>query len=263
MYGRICQWPAWTLAVVFTCGACGVALAQGDVAPMLGTDPGYQMGVDSTYAVPGYPTPPRNAYPVSSNFSADEAGLAAEVAGLKADLKKIQDKNAAAEKKAAGRPSVKVGGRINWDLAVYDQDVVSLAHPYGNLQNGSEFRRARIFLKGDAFHVLDYKLQFDFAESDAAFRDAYITVKELPLLQHVRFGQFKEPFGLEQLGNANYLTFMERSLCDEGTFVPARKTGVMTFGHSAGENFTWAIACRRGRPPGHRGDDARYVPAVV
>jgi len=228
-------WPMAMLTTAVLC--CGSATVWGQSYPI--ADPGYAVPNSGNYSVS------------ATNFNAGEASLADEVAELKAWKAEMLKKEAAANKKAAGKPSVKAGGRIQWDLANYDQDAVSLAHPYGNLLNGSEFRRARIFLRGDAFHVVDYKLQFDFADSNAVFKDVYITVNELPILQHVRFGHFKEPFGLEQLGSARYITFMERSLSDEGAIVPARNTGVMAFGHSESENLTWAIG------------GFRYVLAVV
>ena len=126
-------------------------------------------------------------------------------------------------------------------------------------------------MKGDAFHVVDYKIQLDFADTDGgfdnkllqsvAFKDVYITVKELPYLGHVRMGHFKEPFGLEQLTSARFITFMERSLADEGAIVPARRMGVMAFDNWADDRGTWAVGAFTGQmlngsePPIFQGDD--------
>jgi len=202
--------------------------------------------------------------------------LAARVADLEATLRQINDKAAAEEETKAGRPSVKVGGRIMADWTLYHQSPANM-NVYGNQEDGFEFRRARMFLKGDAFNMMDYKIAMDFADTDSvvsdsdpdetkraiqstAFRDVYITVKELPLLGHVRVGHFKECFGLEQLTSTRYMTFMERSLGDDGALVPGRGVGIMAFDHSPSQRMTWAVGAFRtelthGAEPPFRRDD--------
>ena len=156
---------------------------------------------------------------------------------LKAELQKMKDKESAAKKEAAGKPSVKAGGRIMVDWATFDQNDASRVQA-GDCFNGTEFRRARIFLKGEAFNVVDYKLQFDFA-GETAFKDVYMTVKELPMLGHVRIGHFKEPWSLEEQTSSKFITFMERGL--NHVFSPERSNGIMAFDYSENENSTWAI----------------------
>ncbi len=171
-----------------------------------------------------------------------------QVAELQAWKAGMEAKAAATKKKAAGKPSVTVGGRIMADWTLVDQGAVSLA-TLTNQPNGFEFRRARIFVKGKAFEIIDYKVQYDFAgtQSTAAsdtlqaptFKDVYFSVNELPCLGSVRVGHFKEPFGLEELTSSKYITFMERSFTS--VFTPARNVGVMAFDHSDNENLTWAM----------------------
>jgi phosphate-selective porin OprO/OprP len=193
---------------------------------------------------------------------ADTADVSAQVpvdwqawkAEVDAKLNEIAAKELAAKEKAAGRPSVKVGGRIMVDWAAFSQNADSKAQA-GDFQNGTEFRRARIFLAGDAFDIIDYKIQFDFADDETvrnsadtdttlidqiAFNDVYFTVRELPLVGHVRVGHFKMPIGLEQLGSSKYMPFMERGLPAD-LAVEGRRTGVMAFNHTAAENLTWAV----------------------
>ncbi len=183
-------------------------------------------------------------------------------AEVDAKLKKIADKDAAAKKKAAGKPSVTFGGRIYADWYLYNQDAGSMAQ-IGDQQDGFRFDTVRIFAKGTAFHVIDYKLQFDFAGTQqggssgsnvappdehthtlpilqaATFKDVYIGLKELPLLGHLKAGHYKEPFSLDQLTSSRFITFMERSLAD--VFAPGRNVGVMAYDTLADENVTWAI----------------------
>ena len=218
MHGSITKWLACVLAVVFACSA-GIADAQG-VTPMLTYDPGYT--VMSSTTTPGQQ--PTDARLVSRY--ADDASLGDRVAGLEAALQDMRADQAA----AAGRPSVKVGGRIQADWAAFDQDAAMTAitdaingAPAGNGDhlNGGEFRRARIFVSGDAFHVIDYKVQMDFA-GNVDFKDVYITIKELPWLQNVRVGHFKEPWSREALTSNRFITFMERgSIAGLGGIGPA------------------------------------------
>jgi len=264
MHGGILRGLVCALALGALCAGPAGVWGQDGVFPP--SDPGYLAGGHSQFTSVGA-------------YRADESDdLAARVADLEAELKKITDKAAADKKKAAGKPSVTVGGRIQLDYALFDQDAVSIGSvPGGDWQDGVEFRRARLFAKGETFDVIDYKIQMDFADTDeadqdggadpnqliqsTAFKDVYITVNELPVLGHVRIGNFKEPFGLEQLTSANYITFMERSVCDEYAFVPGRRVGVMAFNHSASERFTWAIGAFRnelengGEPPRRFDDD--------
>ena len=203
----------------------------------------------------------------AATFDADEKTLVEEVAELKAF------KEAMLAKQAAGRPSLRVGGRIMLDWAEFDQPRINPdpggagdnGLPYGDWQDGVEFRRARMFLEGEAFNVIDYKIAFDFADTDStddgdllqstAFKDVYVTVNELPLLGHVRVGHFKEPFGLEQLTSTKYGTFIERSVNDDGAIVPGRRIGLMAFDHTDNQRLTWAIGAFRseldngGEPP--------------
>ena len=175
--------------------------------------------------------------------------------GVDARLQAIADKEADAKKKAADSPSVKVSGRIQADWALFGQSPNNRA-TYGDWGDRCEFRRARIAVSGDAFYVVDYKIEMDFADTPTTpsdgtiytglaqstnFKDVYITVNELPWLGRVRVGHFKEPFGLEFLTSSNFITFMERSLSDENAIVPGRNMGVMIQNYSENERMTWAI----------------------
>ncbi len=194
-------------------------------------------------------------------------GLESRVAELEATLAEIRAEQSAARKEAAGRPTVIPGGRIDLDWAAFNQDTTSYAQ-IGDQQDGIKFRRARMFLEGAAFHVIDYRIEMDFAGTKTiddtttqatAFKDVYFEVNELPLLGHVRVGHFKEPSGLEVLGSTRFITFMERSLANEYTFVPVRDVGIMAHDTYAQENGTWAIGCfvadMGEQPPIFRDDD--------
>ncbi len=78
-------------------------------------------------------------------------------------------------------------------------------------------------------------------DQSTAFKDVYIQMRELPVIGNVRVGHFKECFGLEQLTSDNYTTFMERSVDDEGAFVPGRNDGIMAYNWTESQRATWAI----------------------
>jgi len=145
-------------------------------------------------------------------------------------------------KSTDGSIKLKIGGRIHYDWAFYDED--DLAWRVGSdFNNDSEFRRARIYISGDIHNNLNFKAQYDFAGGDADFKDVYIGVKKVPYVGNLRFGQFKEPFSLEELTSSNDITFMERSLVN--TFAPSRNAGVMAFDTMKDESMTWAVGVFR------------------
>lgn len=215
------------LAVIVGWMACSLANAQGIDSAMLQGNLGYP------------PQSTADIYPVSSAMAANNRALADEVAELKAWKARMDSKAAADKKKAAGKPSLKMGGRIFADTAMFDQNAASVAQ-VGDIENGTEMRAARMFCKGSMFNVIDYKLEVDFA-GQTAFKDVYMAVKELPLVSTVRVGHFKEPFGMEQLTSTRFITFMERAPGDAGVFVPARNMGVMAYDCTESERMTWAI----------------------
>ncbi len=133
----------------------------------------------------------------------------------------------------------KIGGRIQHDVA-YIGNNSALESALGTpLEDGSEFRRSRIYFSGEIQDHLEYKVQYDFAGGDADFKDAYLGLTGYDV--NVRFGQFKEPFSLEEITSSNYIDFMERSLAN--VFAPARSTGVMV--HGAPDGWTWAAGLFR------------------
>ena len=108
-----------------------------------------------------------------------------------------------------------VGGRLMADAAVFNEDSSSLG-------NGTEIRRARLFMSGTVFEHWAFKNQVDFAGNDVALKDAYLRYTGLPAT--ITVGHFKEPFSLEELTSSKYITFMERAL--PNVFAPARNLGV-------------------------------------
>jgi phosphate-selective porin OprO and OprP len=256
MHGSYSKWPALASAVIWVC-FCSVATAQQEAYPILS-----QSGYATTFNSPeASPANNGNENQFVANATVADKDLSARVADLESTIKKMKDKEEADKKKAAGAPSVKVIGRLQYDVATFDQNAASRTTA-GDMLNGEEFRRARIGVQGDMFQVIDYKLELDFAGVSSAvtqtntnntfnnsvflqqtlFKDAYMTVHELPWAGNIRAGKFYECFGLETQTSDNYLTFMERSLINGGVGkIGDRKPGVMMFNWNEAENMTWWI----------------------
>ena len=114
-----------------------------------------------------------------------------------------------------GRFSFELGGRLMLDAAFYeDQDT--------DMGDGSEIRRAYIEMEGTLEDWL-YDFSIDFSEDDSEVKNAYVGYQRFrPLI--LKIGNFKEPFGLEQLTGSNHIMFMERALLEE--FTPGRSLGI-------------------------------------
>ena len=100
----------------------------------------------------------------------------------------------------------------------------------GKFNDGFNLRRGRIFFEGTLYEAVDYKFELEFANglgfspvgttgavqfnsvtNSPGPTDAWITVKDVPLLGNVRIGSQKEWFSLEHLNNYRALEFLERS----------------------------------------------------
>ncbi len=87
-------------------------------------------------------------------------------------------------------PKVNPYGFIDFQYSATD-----VPFPKPNV-NTFEFRRARLGMKGEVFEGFGFNLVFDAA--DVSMKDAYLSLKYLPGVE-LRIGQFKTPFGYEQV----------------------------------------------------------------
>lgn len=157
-----------------------------------------------------------------------------------------------------GNFKLKIGGRIqnDWLWISEDNDIKT---NIGEQEDGTEFRRARMYISGLINGNVEFKAQYDFAGGDADFKDVYIGLTDLPFGK-VRVGHFKEPFSLEELTSSKYLTFLERAL--PNAFAPSRNTGFMLHGNALAASdprMTWAVGIFRDTPDdGDIQDDGGY-----
>ena len=137
-----------------------------------------------------------------------------------------------------GSVKLNIGGRIQHDYGYFVEDGDIERRLGADFGDGTEFRRARVYIAGTIYDNIDFKAQYDFAGGDADFKDVYLGMSKLPYVGHVRVGQFKEPFSIEELTSSNYTTFMERSLVN--TFAPGRQVGMMVYDTLLDKRMTWA-----------------------
>lgn len=244
----------WLSALTVAWAVTGEAVSQERLPPAGSGEARYETPV--ALSVSGS-NPVLQADYVPAPPSGDPA-LESRVAELEAALKKMRDKEAADKAKAASAPTVKPFGKIHWDTATFSQNTAGITQA-GNMLNGTQFRRARIGLQGEAFQVMDYRIEMDFAGTasglagtstsptattfeQVAFKDVYVTVKELPWVGNIRIGHFKECFSMEILDADDCTEFMERSMISSGGVLGHlgdRNPGVMAFDWNEAQTVTW------------------------
>jgi phosphate-selective porin OprO/OprP len=159
-------------------------------------------------------------------------------------LKALEKQIAAPPKPPTTFPNVKINGVFQVDGGVYHQDTASVA-TFGHLQNGVDFRRARLAASGNVSEQISYFMQFDFgAPGRPTFTDVWMQANEVPVFGNIRVGQWKQPFSLEVVSSFRYTTFMERSVVFQ-PFTPFRHIGIGFFNWSDDLNTTWAASAIR------------------
>lgn len=136
---------------------------------------------------------------------------------------------------------LKLGGRIHYDGATMSQDS-GIRQSFGALEDGTEPRRARIYISGLIHEQMEFKVQYDFAGDTTKFQDVYLGLTGIPYLGKIRVGHMKEPFSLEDMTSSNNITFLERAL--PNAFAPSRNTGVLISNH-AKKKMSWSMGVFR------------------
>jgi phosphate-selective porin len=129
-----------------------------------------------------------------------------------------------------------LGGYIQVNFE--DGDVSAFEGRFGQtaLKDRFRLRRARINLTGDFAENFDFKIEGDFGQGDGlnanrtAFSatDIFVNWHQFPEAQ-IKVGQWKAPYGLEQLTPDPSLIIIERSLLT-GAITPDRQIGAQLWG---------------------------------
>lgn len=140
--------------------------------------------------------------------------------------------------KAPTYPSVKVTGFFQLDAGFFNQDAANQTQ-FGTVKNDLGFRRARLAAVGDVSKSVSYMFEMDFAfPGRPSFMDVWLDVHDVPILGNVKVGQWRQPFGMDELTSVRELTFLERPLMF--ALAPFRETGIGFHDNNEEQTLTWA-----------------------
>lgn len=116
-----------------------------------------------------------------------------------------------------GKFATRLGGRVQADAAAYGGDP--------EMGDGTEIRRARLYLQGTMYYDWGFKLQYDFVDDGSSgIKDAYLSYNGFDKLE-LKAGNFKDPFSLQEQTSSKFVTFTERAL--PSAFAAGRHIGMM------------------------------------
>ncbi len=164
--------------------------------------------------------------------------------------------------KPAGRePTLSIGGLLQVQAELGDK---------GDARFGSEndriyLRRARLNATGKFLEEFDFRLEGEFAGTlantsslRAQLTDAYITWNRHSYA-NVRFGQFKTPFGFEQLYGDPRLFTLERTLVNDRLTL-SRQLGIQVGGELLDRRLSYAVGAFNGNGANNNfNDDDRFL----
>jgi len=148
---------------------------------------------------------------------------------------------------AEGDKSVTIGGRLMYDFAWMSADDGPKAGAVASGQNpfvdGGEVRRAWLEAKGELYDKIYFAAQYEFASTNPSVRDLYLGIHDVVGTVDAQFGQYKEPFSLNELTSSKYITFMERSMTT--ALSPNWSAGAMLKDVYADSHFGWGVGVFR------------------
>lgn len=103
---------------------------------------------------------------------------------------------------------MKIGARLHADATFHSgaQDISG-----DEVTNGTEIRRARLYLKGVMWEDFKYISEFDFADNNTAVKDLFVTYTGIDWLE-LTVGHQKQSISMELQESSNDIMFTERSL---------------------------------------------------
>lgn len=177
---------------------------------------------------------------------------------------------AATAKPKPAFPTARLTGFFQADAAWFGQDdanrlAVGNGDPVaGDIQDGADFRRARLAAVGEAWDNVAYQVEFDFAfPGRPSFMDVWLDINNVIGNNHLRVGHFRQPFGMDGLTSVRELTFLERAV--PSALLPFRQIGALWYGNTDAEDMTWAISAFRYPTDvfgGNIGDNGGYAMAT-
>jgi phosphate-selective porin len=157
---------------------------------------------------------------------------------------------------SSGVNSLTIGARaqVRWtldDREDFDGDTVGpgVGEEDGP-QSAFDVTRLRLTLSGGAFRPwLKYLFQFEMSrtggEGGSRIKDAILEIRPVDRPYRLQVGQFKAPFGLQQITSSGRLQFVDRAITDS-KFNPGRDQGVMFAGTAAARKFGYELGVFNG-----------------
>lgn len=150
---------------------------------------------------------------------------------------------------------VHAGGRAQADAVWPDADNDVQFGPGGTglIEDGVNFRRARLAIEGTFYEVIDFNTEYDFlnatnspppGSNTSVPTDLYVTILKLPVVGNLRLGNQKPPISFEHLTSSRFLNFLERSLTFDafvGGLDNGFRPGMQLFNTAFDDRMTWAI----------------------
>jgi phosphate-selective porin OprO/OprP len=155
-------------------------------------------------------------------------------------LAAIADRVSSLEVRTADKmPLIKLGGFFQVDNVFYGQNQASQT-TYGDMEDGTGFRRARLQAYGSVTPHTNYIIEMDFATAGRpSFMDVWGEQTNLGWLGTVRVGQFRQPTTMDALTSIRHMEFMERSNVFQA-LDPFRRVGIMSYNATENQRVTWA-----------------------
>ena len=139
-----------------------------------------------------------------------------------------------------------VNGRLHvdeWGFPVSSSGVnlIENGDPNTNPKNRVLLRRVRLSVAGKVPpENVSYHLDLEFSGTDRGqVRDAWVGLDDLHLLNTVRIGNQKRPYGLNELNSSNFMTFLERPFVVSAFNEENRRFGIMTYGTTPDQRYNW------------------------
>lgn len=134
----------------------------------------------------------------------------------------------------------RIGGRIMFDFSAGSIDD-EVGPEIGAMEDGTEFRRARLFTEGSLYDV-GYKFQIDFAGAPD-IKSMYLEFPSPVPSSDIKVGKFKEDISLVERTSSKYVTFMARPALTE--FAGGRDLGVRLGGEAIDGDLNYGIGLYR------------------
>jgi phosphate-selective porin OprO/OprP len=122
-------------------------------------------------------------------------------------------------------------------------NAIENGEPNSDPENRLLVRRARIGVNGTIPpENMSYRLELEFSGQDGGrIRDAWLGWDDLPLLNTLRIGNQKRPYGLDHLNSSNFMTFLERPFVIDAFNRDNRRLGLASYGASDDRVWNWRL----------------------